>query len=349
MTVQQATADATEQATEAGAHRPALLDADATAQRLPYVELALAIEAMLAELRDGTANAPARIALPIGSASSAASAQDATPAGEGTLLVMPARNANLVMTKNITVHPGNPAHGLPSIAGEVIVADAHSGRRLAWLDGPTVTGRRTAAVSLLAAQRFAARPDGELLIVGAGVQAQTHLEAFAAGLGVQRVWFHSRTRSRAEALAAHARTLGLQAEVVDEVAAVLARVSLVVTVTSSRVPVLPDLDSGLWRDDHFIAAVGAFRPEMAELPPQLCLHAASTGRLLADTLAGIEDEAGDLLQAGVDWADVQPFETAILRSAALREVGGSPLVFKSVGYALWDLAACVLAVRSSAS
>lgn len=347
MTVQHATADATEQPTEAAAHRPALLDADATAQRLPYVELALAIEAMLGELRDGTANAPARIALPIGSSSSSGSA----PAAEGTLLVMPARNADLVMTKNITVHPGNPGCGLPTIAGEVIVADAHSGRRLAWLDGPTVTGRRTAAVSLLAAQRFAARPDGELLIVGAGVQAQTHLEAFAAGLGVQRVWFHSRTRSRAEALASHARTLGLQAEVVDvdELAAVLARVSLVVTVTSSRVPVLPDVDSGLWRDDHFIAAVGAFRPEMAELPPKLCLHAASTGRLLADTLAGIEDEAGDLLQAGVDWDDVQPFETAILRSTALREGGGSPLVFKSVGYALWDLAACVLAVRSSAS
>ncbi|MBP0629834.1 MULTISPECIES: delta(1)-pyrroline-2-carboxylate reductase family protein [unclassified Cupriavidus] len=312
------------------------LDAASTAARLPYPELARAIADMLAELRDGTAMAPPRIALPVGDAER----------GEGTLLVMPARNRNLVMTKNITVHPGNPGRGLPSILGEVVVADAHTGARLAMLDGPTVTGRRTAAVSLLAAQCFAARTDGELLIVGAGVQAQTHLEAFVAGLGVRKVWLQSRTRDKAEALAAQARALGVEAEVADTVAAVLPRVSMVVTVTSSRSPVLPDLDSGLWRDDHFIAAVGAFRPDMCELPPQLCHAAADHRRLLADTLFGIEDEAGDLLQAGIDWTAVQPFETAILQADAIRARGGSPLVFKSVGYALWDLAACVLASRA---
>jgi len=309
------------------------LDADQTAARLPYPELARAIADMLAELRAGTATAPPRIALPVGDAGG----------GAGTLLVMPACNRELVMTKNITVHPDNPRRGLPSILGEVVVADAHTGRRLALLDGPTVTGRRTAAVSLLAAQRFAPRPDGELLIVGAGVQALTHLEAFITGLAPRRVWLHSRTAAKAGALAAHARALGTEAQAVDDVRAVLPRVSMVVTVTSSLAPVLPDLDSGLWRDDHFIAAVGAFRPEMCELPPALCRAASASGRLLADTLFGIEDEAGDLLQAGIDWATVQPFEQAILAADALRARGGSPLVFKSVGYALWDLAACVLA------
>ncbi len=106
---------------------------------------------------------------------------------------------------------------------------------------------------------------------------------------------------------------------------------------------LPDIDSGLWRDHHFVAAVGAFRPDMCELPPALCHAASARGRLLADTLFGIEDEAGDLLQAGIDWGTVQPFETAILQAEAIRARSGSPLVFKSVGYALWDLAACVLA------
>ncbi|ABF10399.1 delta(1)-pyrroline-2-carboxylate reductase family protein [Cupriavidus metallidurans] len=311
------------------------LDAAATAARLPYPELAQAIAAMLAELRDGTAMAPPRIALPVGDAER----------GHGTLLVMPARNRDIVMTKNITVHPDNPQRGLPNILGEVVVANAHTGERIALLDGPTVTGRRTAAVSLLAAQSFAPVPDGELLIVGAGVQAQTHLEAFVAGLPVRKVWLHSRTRDKAEALAEHAGRLGVSATVIDDVAEVLPRVSMVVTVTSSRTPVLPDLDSGLWTDRHFIAAVGAFRPEMCELPPRLCHAAAASGRLLADTLFGIEDEAGDLLQAGIDWQTVQPFETAILEADALRARTGSPLVFKSVGYALWDLAACALASK----
>ncbi|WP_409559014.1 delta(1)-pyrroline-2-carboxylate reductase family protein [Cupriavidus sp. SZY C1] len=310
-----------------------VLDAAATAARLPYPELARAIASMLGELRAGTAMAPPRIALPVGDAAQ----------GQGTLLVMPACNRDIVMTKNITVHPDNPSRGLPNILGEVLVADAHTGQRVAMLDGPTVTGRRTAAVSLLAAQSFAPDLDGELLIVGAGVQAQTHLEAFIAGLPVRKVWLQSRTRDKAEALAAQARLLGVAAEVVDDVAAVLPRVSMVVTVTSSRSPVLPDLDSGLWSDRHFVAAVGAFRPDMCELPPQLCRTASAAGRLLADTLFGIEDEAGDLLQAGIDWQTVQPFETAILQADALRARAGSPLVFKSVGYALWDLAACILA------
>ncbi|MNR17831.1 ornithine cyclodeaminase [compost metagenome] len=87
---------------------------------------------------------------------------------------------------------------------------------------------------------------------------------------------------------------------------------------------------------------------MCELPPVLCRTASAQGRLLADTLFGIEDEAGDLLQAGIDWATVQPFQTAILDADALRDRTGSPLVFKSVGYALWDLAACVLASRGDA-
>ncbi|MCA3186159.1 MAG: delta(1)-pyrroline-2-carboxylate reductase family protein [Cupriavidus sp.] len=309
------------------------LDAAATAARLPYPELAQGIASMLGELRDGTAMAPPRIALPVGDAER----------GQGTLLVMPARNRDIVMTKNITVHPGNPQRGLPNILGEVVVASALTGERIAMLDGPTVTGRRTAAVSLLAAQSFAPVIDGELLIVGAGVQAQTHLEAFFAGLPVRKVWLQSRTHDKAEALVAHARGLGVEAEVIDDVAAVLPRVTMVVTVTSSRSPVLPDLDSGLWTDRHFVAAVGAFRPDMCELPPQLCQAASARGRLLADTLFGIEDEAGDLLQAGIDWNTVQPFETAILEADALRARTGSPLVFKSVGYALWDLAACILA------
>lgn len=308
-------------------------DAAATAARLPYPELAQAIASMLAELRNGTAMAPPRIALPVGDAQR----------GQGTLLVMPACNRDIVMTKNITVHPDNPRRGLPNILGEVLVVNAHTGERMATLDGPTVTGRRTAAVSLLAAQSFAPVPDGELLIVGAGVQAETHLEAFVAGLPVRKVWLQSRTRDKAEALALHARGLGVEAQVIDDVSDVLARVSMVVTVTSSRTAVLPDLDSGLWTDRHFVAAVGAFRPDMCELPPRLCHAAADSGRLLADTLFGIEDEAGDLLQAGIDWNTVQPFETAILQADALRVRTGSPLVFKSVGYALWDLAAAILA------
>ncbi len=98
-----------------------------------------------------------------------------------------------------------------------------------------------------------------------------------------------------------------------------------------------------------MAAVGAFRPEMAELPPRLCVQAAAAGRLFADTLVDLDAEAGDLLQAGVPWSRVRPLQQCI---DAAPDVGAQataavPVVFKSVGSALWDLAACTLALSKA--
>ncbi|MCX7692855.1 MAG: delta(1)-pyrroline-2-carboxylate reductase family protein, partial [Tepidimonas taiwanensis] len=132
---------------------PTALDAAATAATLPYPALADAIEALL---RDDTVTVPPRLVQPL--------------PGGGSLFVMPAADAAVAIAKLITFVPDNPAHGRPAIQGDVVVFDARSGARRAVLDGPTVTARRTAAVSLLAARRLAPRPQGPLLIVGAGVQ-----------------------------------------------------------------------------------------------------------------------------------------------------------------------------------
>ena len=167
-----------------------LLDPAATAQALPYPALAAAIEGLL---QDPSVQVPPRIVQPL--------------PGGGSLFVMPACDARLAITKLITFVAGNPSRGLPAIQGDIVVFDSVSGRRLALLDGPTVTARRTAAVSLLAAQKLAPNPQGPLLIVGAGVQGQAHLEAFHAGLGVQEVWVNSRSENSARVLMAHAHTM----------------------------------------------------------------------------------------------------------------------------------------------
>jgi len=326
------------------------LDAAATAARLPYAALADAIAQVLRDARAGRAQAPARLVMPV--------------AGPGSLLLMPASNANIAITKMITVHPHNPAQGLPDIHGEVVVMDARTGERQLMLDGPTVTAHRTAAVSLLAARLLAPEPAGDLLLIGAGAQARAHLEAFRFGLGTRRVTIIARTAASAEALATYARALGMDATplaggdaagVTDAARTVLPQTSLVITATPSAQPVLPDLAEPdhpagyAWRAHHFIAAVGAFRPDMAELPPRLCVHAAAVDRLYADTLVDLEVEAGDLLQAGVPWSRVRPLQQCIDTppDALPRSAPVSPVVFKSVGCALWDLAACVLALSKS--
>lgn len=262
-----------------------------------------------------------------------------TLAGGGSLFVMPAVDRNVAITKLITFTPGNAAVKLPTIQGDVVVFDVASGQRRLVLDGPTVTGRRTAAVSALAAQRLAANTHGPLLIVGAGVQAQAHLEVFAEVLKVQEVVVASRSLSSAEALARHARTLGLKARVTDDANAALADCPLAVTCTPASTTVL----SAHPRDDGFVSAVGAFTPQMAELSTGLCRYMAQHGEIFVDT-ADASHEAGDLLQAGLD---VPGFSSlaAVVHPGFKRPVG--PVLFKSCGWAGWDLAAARVALASA--
>ena len=94
-------------------------------------------------------------------------------AGGGSLFVMPAMDQKVVITKPISFTPANAqkirgGQRRPTIQGDVVKCDIASAERRLILDGPTVTARRTAAVSLLAAQRLACCPQGPLLIVGAG-------------------------------------------------------------------------------------------------------------------------------------------------------------------------------------
>jgi 1-piperideine-2-carboxylate/1-pyrroline-2-carboxylate reductase [NAD(P)H] len=297
-----------------------LLDARASATRLPYAALVREITDVM---RDPVAQVPPRLVL-------------ALPGG-GSLFVMPAFDARLAITKLITFTPGNTAAHRPTIQGDVVVFDVQTGERVLVLDGPTVTARRTAAVSLLAAQWLAPNTRGPLLIIGAGAQGHAHLEAFASVLGVREVLIHSRSEASAHLLAGRAHEIGLQAQVVPDADAALAHCPLVVTCTPASAVVLRARP----RDDAFIAAVGAFTPRMIELDPDLTRHIARHGRIVVDT-RDADHEAGDLLQAGLDVATLPCLRD--LDPAAVRANG--PVLFKSCGWAGWDLAAARAAMRA---
>ena len=294
-----------------------ILDAKGTADRLPYPALADSIREVALARDSGDLQAPPRFALPLREG--------------GILLVMPAADRDIAITKLVTVHPENFKRDLPTIQGEVVVMNATTGERLGLLEGGVVTARRTAALSMLAARELAPRPDGPLLVVGAGTQGRAHLDAFRTGLSVSRAFISSRSQESAISLAGHARSLGMEAEVVEGPEEVIGEVGLIVTATTSKEPVLPEEVP----DGVFVAAVGSFEPEAAELPPALI----SASRVFVDTIEGAKEEAGDLIQAehagAFAWEDATKLEGA-LRSPARPE---GTVVFKSVGHALWDLAA----------
>jgi 1-piperideine-2-carboxylate/1-pyrroline-2-carboxylate reductase [NAD(P)H] len=302
---------------------PAVLGPMETAAHLPYP---LLVAELVRLLGDDSVQVPPRLVQPL--------------AGGGSLFVMPAMDARTAITKLITFTPANAGGALPTIQGDVLVFDVSTGQRRMLLDGPTVTARRTAAVTVLAAQRLAANVKGPLLIVGAGVQGRAHLEAFTEVLKITEVVIASRSQSGADALAQHAQSLGLRARVVQDADAALADCPLAVTCTPAHGVVLRALP----RPDGFISAVGAFTPAMVELSPELCQYMAAKGTVFVDTQDALH-EAGDLLQAGLDVSQFATLAEVIRQD--IRKSRGAVL-FKSCGWAGWDLAAArtALAVMS---
>lgn len=298
------------------------LDPQQTAKALPYKLLAQEIERLLG---DTSVVVPPRLVQRL--------------SGQSSLFVMPASDAQLAITKLITWVADNPGRGLPAIQGEVMVFDVRDGRHLCLLDGPTVTAHRTAAVSLLAAQKLAPNPAGKLLLVGAGVQARAHLHAFAQGLGVKEVMVSSRTHASAKLLVDEALTMGLRAEIAENADDALADCSLVVSATSAQEVTLQARP----REDAFVCAIGAFTPAMVEWSPDVCTYLAQNGRVYVDT-RDADHEAGDLLQAGLDVTTFPTLQALVRGEVSTAYAKKGPVFFKSCGWAGWDLAAarCVM-------
>ena len=298
-----------------------LLDPAATALALPYAKLVPAIAEAAVQLARGDIRAPERMVVPVGASS--------------VLLCMPAIGRDIGVTKLITVHSDNARYGLPAIQGEVMVFDCETGHRLLLLDGPTVTARRTAAVTMLGIQRLLPRRPRSVLLIGCGVQATAHADALVEVFGVSRFYVTSRETSRAAAFceALAARHPGIEAQATD--ISGCPPTDVVIALTTSRTPVIPaDLPR-----DTLAVGVGAFKPEMAEFPPAL-LHARA---VVVDHLAGARHEAGDLLQAGIDWKSVR--ELADIVEHGMPASDAVP-VFKTVGQAAWDLAAARVALSA---
>lgn len=294
-------------------------DAAHTARLLDFEPLMEAVAEAAAQVEAGALLSPPRMAVPFGQG--------------GVLLSMPATAPDLAVHKLVNVQRANAQRGLPTIHGIVTACDAATGRPLCLLDGPEVTGRRTAAVSLLAVRSLLGRPPRELLLVGTGAQARHHLQAVHTVWPEARVWVRGRDAASARAFCDTSHHVHPQA-MPGAVGEVPASVDAVITLTTSTEPIYDEAA----RAGRVVVGVGAFKPEMAEIGP--CTLGGSD--LYADDPAGARHEAGDLLRAGIDWSRVRSLGM-LLRTP---HDPARPAVFKSVGTAAWDLAAARTALRA---
>jgi ornithine cyclodeaminase len=220
-----------------------------------------------------------------------------------------------------------------------VLFSSDTGAALATFDGDALTRWRTAAVTVLAAERFARPQASTLALFGTGVHARAHLEAYARAFPLRSVRIVS--RGTAVGFSAHARTL------VPDVGVVSARealrgADLVVTATRAARPLF---DGALVESGAMVAAVGSSKPDAREIDDALLARASVA---IVDWREQTLREAGDLVQADpavLASLPIVDLGVALRDATVAQRPGGDVVVFKAVGVGLADVAAASLAYR----
>ena len=262
------------------------------------------------------------------------------PDGHSAFAAMPATLAHpaALGVKVITVFPGNEGTPLDSHQGAVLLFEADHGRLLAVMDASAITAIRTAAVSAVATRALARADAADLAILGAGVQAATHLEAMLLARPVARVRVWSRNADRARDFARRAgERVPVAVEAVASAEAAVDGAAIVCTTTASREPVL----RGAWlAPGAHVNAVGASVATARELDTEAVRRA----RLYVDRRESALAEAGDFLVPRREGAIADDHIVGELGDVLLGRVPGrraaaEVTLFKSLGLAVEDVAA----------
>jgi len=252
---------------------------------------------------------------------------------EGDFRAMPALGAGHALLKWVTSFPGNPARGLPTVTGLVLLSDATNGMPKAVLDAGAVTALRTGAAAVLAAETLGRADAGSATVIGAGVNGEAAAQTFIARGRKVQLW--DIDRARAEEVAGR-----VGAEVAagrDEALAA----DLVVTVTPGRNIVL---EEGSLRPGQHASLMGADGPGKAEI----AVEELARVRVFCDDWEQASHN-GDLVhavEAGVvTRGHVAQLGDVLLGTADGRQSDRDITIFDSTGLAIQDLAIALAAIE----
>ncbi|MEO8344753.1 MAG: ornithine cyclodeaminase family protein [Betaproteobacteria bacterium] len=300
-------------------------DAEAVRARLPWPRMLAALdEALRAEV-----HAPLRVNHSI-----------EVPGGHtASLLLMPSwRTGRHIGVKLVTVFPGNATRGERAVAAVYVLFDATNGLPLATLDGEELTARRTAGASAYAADKLARADARHLVMVGAGRQCRGLIDAHRHVRPIDQVTIWSRTLAHAQATAEDCVRAGIPARATADLEAAVATADIVSCATLSTSPLV----LGRWlQPGTHLDLVGAFKRHMRETDDEAMRLADLI--VVDDRLAALA-EGGDVVLAMESGAIPAAAVAAELRDFARglhpgRTRDHQITVFKSVGFALEDLAA----------
>ena len=239
--------------------------------------------------------------------------------------------------------PGNPAKGLPTIRGAVILSDAEDGAPLAIMDSMSITALRTAAASAVAVKHLARSDCHTALICGCGGQARAQLEALLCVRTPRRIFAYDIDAERSAAFASDA---GVEISVTSDLHESARASDIIVTCTTAK---RYFLTRDMVRPGAFIAAVGADNENKQEIEPRLMAE--------AKVVTDVTEQArriGDLhhaLDSGsmtIDAVHAQLGEV-IAGLKPGRERDAETIIFDSTGTGLQDVAAAIAAYRAAST
>jgi alanine dehydrogenase len=266
------------------------------------------------------------------------------PAGD--FRAMPALGGGHALLKWVTSFPGNPARGLPTVSGVVLLSDAETGELKALFEAGSVTALRTGAAAVLAAETLGRSDASTAAVVGAGVNGRAAARTLLARGHAVSIWDVDEARARAAAVELGAEVAGSRQEALGA--------DLLVTVTPGHEIVLGE---GSLAPGQHVSLMGADGPGKAEISAAELARggkAAHEGeqlgaehaprprlRLFCDEWAQAS-HSGDLSQAVeqnlIARDDVTPLGAVLAGEAPGRESGREITVFDSTGLAIQDLA-----------
>ncbi|MEM9342926.1 MAG: ornithine cyclodeaminase family protein [Pseudomonadota bacterium] len=298
-----------------------LSDETLAALDIPLPSIADAIEAALHQKAGDTlVTAPKSALLP----------------GGGRYMMTTLAVGDYTVVKTAAVSPDNPSRDLPAINGAILILDAETGLLRAVLDANWITAVRTAALSVVAARRLADPAASTLALIGTGVQASSHLAAFAAEFPLTTIYAYGRGRANTDRLCREAQAMGLTAHAPDSAEQALTGADIVVTSVTLNYEIKPFLEVG-W------LTPGAFAAITDLAIPWHDAGLAAFAPLVVDDRAQEAESPRPMVPANAITHDL----TELVTGPAPSRPTHSPTAFAFRGMALGDYAAAALAYETA--
>ena len=272
------------------------------------------------------------------------------PAAAGVMGLMPSYvggDEAAYGLKTVCIFPSNPAKGKDAHQGAVLLFSAETGELLALMNASAITAIRTAAVSAVATDLLAREDACDLAIVGAGVQARTHLRAIAEVRPIKRCRVASRNIEHARRFADEmSGSVPFAIEAIESAQGAVDGADVIATVTNSKEPVLRRewISPGV-----HLNVVGSSTPHTREVDTATIVSSA----LFVDRRESTLNESGDYLTAMHEGAIGPEHIRAELGEVLTGQKPGRTsreeiTLFKSLGLAVEDLAAASYLYRKAA-